>query len=54
MRFLCGINIGKTYRESGRVYGKRERDIANWGERENVSGGRENGVGFISGTIIWF
>ena len=40
--------------ESGREYRKREWDIVNWGERENVSGGRENGMGFISGTIIWF
>jgi hypothetical protein len=35
--------------ELGREHRKRERDIADWGEEgENVSGGRESGVGFKS------
>ncbi len=33
--------------ELGRRHRKRERDIADWGERENS-------LGFKSGTLIWF
>jgi len=32
--------------ELGREHGKRERDIADWGEGENGSVERESGVGF--------
>jgi hypothetical protein len=32
--------------ESGREYRKRERDIANCGEKERTEMLRENGVGF--------
>ncbi len=42
--------------ESGREYRERERTrYCELGrEGENVSGWRENGMGFLSGTIIWF
>jgi hypothetical protein len=36
----------KHSRESGREYQERERDIANWGERERTEKVRKNGVGF--------
>ncbi len=36
----------KHSRESGREYRERERDIADWGERERAEVMRENSVGF--------
>jgi hypothetical protein len=33
--------------ELGREHGERERDVANWGERERTEMLRENSVGFI-------
>jgi hypothetical protein len=36
----------KHSRERGREHRERERDVANWGERERTEMMRENGVGF--------
>jgi hypothetical protein len=36
----------KHTRKFGREHRERERDIANWGERERMEMLRENGVGF--------
>ncbi len=38
--------------ESGRKHRERERDIADWGERERMELERVYGVAFKSGTII--
>jgi hypothetical protein len=38
--------------ELGREHRERERDIADWGERERMELAREYGVGFISRTVI--
>jgi hypothetical protein len=38
--------------ELGRAHRERERDIADWGERERMELTREYGVGFISRTVI--
>jgi hypothetical protein len=38
--------------ELGREHSERERDIADWGERERTELVREYGVGFISRTVI--
>ncbi len=38
--------------ESGREHRERERDIADWGEREIAELEREYGVGFKLGTVI--
>ena len=38
--------------ELGREHRKRERDIADWGERERMELGREYSVGFISRIVI--
>jgi hypothetical protein len=39
--------------ELGREHRKRERDIADWGEREIMELVREYGVGFISRIVIF-
>jgi len=36
MRFLCGIHTGKHSGKLGREHRERERDIADWGERERM------------------
>jgi hypothetical protein len=46
MCFLCEFNTGKNSRESGREDRERERDIADWGERERTKMVRENSMGF--------
>ncbi len=38
--------------ELGREGRKRERDIADWGERERTEMRRENGMGFKKGQLI--
>ncbi len=38
--------------ELGREHRKRERDVANWGERERTKMLRENGVGFKLRSIL--
>ncbi len=38
--------------ELGREHRERERDIADWGERERTELAREYGAGFISRTVI--
>ena len=38
--------------ESGREYRERERNVANWEERERTEMLRENGVGFKRRTTL--
>jgi len=55
MRFLCEINTGTTYWELGRVHRVKERDVANWGERERMEMLRENSMGFtLRSTLVDF
>jgi hypothetical protein len=42
----------KHSEESGTEHRERERDIADWDERERTELEREYGVGFKSGTVI--
>jgi hypothetical protein len=43
----------KHSRELGREHRERERNVANWGERERMEMLRENGVGFkLRSTLL--
>ena len=45
----------KHSRELGREHRERERDVANWGERERTEMVRENSVGFkLRSTLVDF
>ncbi len=55
----CAFNVKskqvKHRGELGREYRERERDVANWGERERTAILRENGVGFrMRSTLVDF